>query len=168
MENLELSKNEGLHPVTKSVIEKTEKGGIERGADDGFYGDTVWNLLKGEEVRVTYSETYGIYITIRPDGSGSIEDRNNNTGLEFKDWDVGEWAETSEGIYIKDIKESVDFIKSVADSIPSGNLGRMGGVKGLVESFIDIRNAREYAKSESGPKYQNIPTAEVLSQIESD
>jgi hypothetical protein len=128
-----------VHPVTKRLIERTESGEILR--EKGFYGEKVWKLLKGETIKIEMGGSE--VITLSLDGSGHLDDPENNLDLPIKEWSIEDDPSTQD--ILENFKEALDFIYSVGDTIPSGNLEIMGGIVGLVDSFIDVKNAKKYA-----------------------
>jgi hypothetical protein len=147
--------------VTEELREKTERGELKRrkGIESS---KAVWDLLKGQTVVITYSEHYGINITLNPDGSGKIEDPKREDGaFEFQNWQLGEYAETGKGDYIKNLREAKEFVERVSNTIPSGNLETLGGIPGLVESYLDVKTAEAYYEaSQRKPRGDELPWPE--------
>jgi len=169
---------ESLHPVTKKVLLETEAGTLNRGKKlDGQYSEAVWSLLKGEAAYINYDEQYADYITINPDGSGTIECIITDECFEFQNWDLREYSQIGEGRFIMSIKEALDFVLRVGNAIPSGNLRDMGGLKGLIDSYLDVKEAEAHAKlvaadpekaKRNGWLSENIPTPYVTARAQEE
>ncbi len=153
--------SQGSSFVTNEVRELTENGELKR-SQETPNGDIVWRLLKGETVIIPYSDTSNI--TISPDGSGSVSDTQEpSQEINFDKWDTKNMSEYGEGYIIDTIKLAKDFIEKNANAIPHGNLKELGGIKNLVESFLEIRRAEFYGEGNRGGigktfgDYKNLP-----------
>jgi hypothetical protein len=153
----------GLHPVTERVMKTTESGELKR--EHSFYGKKVWKLLNGENVEIGEADGFSMKITIDSLGNGKILDQESNLDLSISNWSVeGGAAGFSVENVLKNLKDVFEFIKRVGNKVPSGNLEDMGGLVGLADSYMDVKNAEAYYSNntvdphrESMGSVDNIP-----------
>lgn len=155
-----------IHPITNYLVEETEKKIIRRKEDDpesdwGSQGYHVWKLLKGEEVYIDIYHGSGnehTAILIRPDGTGVCEGwggSHDDYKIEFSNWDASKIG-GSEKDFVAELGDAYNFIQKVANLIPIDDLSKMGGVPGLVRSYLDVRAANYLYNNnkDASPRYE--------------